>query len=218
MTVFGYTFHNPALLQQALTHPSALRQKHDPHYERLEFLGDAVLGAIVSALLYQHFPDAAEGALAKRRAALVNGETLAMLARQLEMPAQLILGEGEEATGGRENDSTLENVFEALVAAIYLDSDFITVQQWVVPLFEPLLETMTEVPRDPKSTLQEWAQGRGLPLPVYQEQGREGPPHAPVFTIEVSVEGHAPVTASGSSKRLAEREAAAMLLAQLSDD
>ncbi len=212
----GYRFRNQALLQQALTHPSvAGDNRAAAHYERMEFLGDAVLDMAVSEYLYRSYPEEKEGALAKRRAALVCGEALALVAQQCGIHRHMRLGAGEEAAGGRGNPANLENVLEAVIAAMYLDSGMAPVEAWVERYIAPLAIHMSEPPKDPKTGLQEWAQSRKLPLPAYKLVGQEGPSHAPRFTVEASVKGHKGALGGGTSKRLAEREAARNLLIAL---
>lgn len=208
----SHSFKNQQLLTEALTHPSS---DAPYNYERLEFLGDAVLDIITSELLFEMYPSEKEGSLAKRRAALINGESLAKVARALDMGEALILGDSEKASGGKENSSNLENAFEALLGAIYLDGGLDAAKTFAVPLFKPLAEVMKEAPKDAKTALQEWAQGNNLPLPIYKEIERSGPDHAPEFTITVFVKGYPVEKATGSTKREAERLAAKALLTKL---
>lgn len=214
--IINYRFTNQFLLEKALTHPSAT--KDNVHYERLEFLGDAVLDIVISEYLFNQYQDEQEGALAKRRAALVRGETLAEISYKLGLGEYLKLGPGEAASGGREQKTNLANVFEAILGAMYLDGGLDPVKAFLLSLYAPLVSKMKEPPKDPKTALQEWAQSHGKPLPVYALVAQEGPAHAPIFTIEASVEGEASQRASGASKRVAEQEAAKQLLQAMGDD
>ena len=210
----GHRFQQPELLERALTHPSAA-DTPTASYERLEFLGDRVLGLIVADLLVARFPQEAEGALAKRLAALVRRETLAEVATSLTLSDHLNLARAEREAGEAANPALLADSCEAIIAALYLDGGLEAACGFVVPYWTPLLEADLMPPQDPKTALQEWAQGRGLPLPAYREVRRDGPPHEPLFTVEVSVAGQEPAQGEGRSKRLAERAAADRLLAQL---
>lgn len=213
--VLGHEFHDIALLRCALTHASAVRGTGgSPHsYERLEFLGDRVLGLIIAKLLFSRFPVEAEGDLARRLAALVRKDTLADVAAALELGGYIDFGPGEQEGGGAENPSMLADACEAVIGALYLDGGLSAAEGFVVPYWTPYLEAEPAPPQDAKTTLQEWAQARALPLPSYHEVAREGPPHDPLFTVEVLVEGQPPATAQGRSKRAAEQAAAERLLA-----
>ncbi len=211
----GYSFRNDRLLKTAMTHSSASVMNEDDHnYERLEFLGDRVLGLVMADLLYRKYPDESEGDLAKRHAALVQGKTLARVAKRLDLGEVMILSDNERAAGGGENEHMLADGMEALLGAIYLDSDkgLAECQKLISALWDSLLDIMTEPPQDPKTALQEWAQAQNLPLPKYEIVEREGPDHAPEFTIEVVVEGHEAAQAKGPSRRATEKKAAALLL------
>ncbi len=212
----GHRFENPRLLREALTHPSAAG-KPAQSYERLEFLGDRVLALIVSDLLLARFSREAEGALARRLAALVRRETLAEVAEAFGLGECLILAKAEQESGANANPALLADACEALIGALYLDGGLEAARAFVEPRWTPLLEAERTPPQDAKTRLQEWAQGRGLPLPAYRERRREGPPHEPVFTIEVSVVGHRPAEGEGRSKRLAEQAAAKRLLNRLGE-
>lgn len=206
---FGHRFANAENLQLALTHSSTGASRN---YERLEFLGDRVLGLVMAELLYDVFPDEVEGDLARRHAALVSGETLAVIAEQINLGEVLKLSHGERAGGGAKNENILADVMEALIGAVYLDAGLPPCKPVIAALWQNVLHTMKEPPRDPKTGLQEWAQGRGLPLPKYEMVSRTGPDHAPVFTIAVMVEGFEPLSAEGPSRRAAEKSAATLLL------
>ena len=216
----SHEFARPELLARALTHPSAATRRDgiDDSYERLEFLGDRVLGLIVADLLMVRFPREAEGALALRHAELVRRETLAEVAREIGLDDYLRLAKGEEAAGERQNPALLANACEAVIGALYLDGGLPVAWAFVERLWAARLEADVRPPQDAKTALQEWAQGRALGLPKYREIGREGPAHEPYFTLEVAVEGQEPVRGEGRSKRLAEQAAAARLLARLRGD
>ncbi|MBV7434367.1 ribonuclease III [Cardiobacteriaceae bacterium TAE3-ERU3] len=204
-----YQFHNINLLRQALTHRS-----HSPeHNERLEFLGDALLETIISAELYTLKPDAPEGDLTRIRASIVNRNQLAALAKSLEVGDALLLGPGERKSGGKRRDSTLADAIEAIIAAVYLDSDFAQCTKFTLNIFSDVLAQLPEAEdlKDAKTRLQEYLQGRGLPLPDYEVSAERGPEHAREFDITVSSQ-HYTITASGGSRKKAEQKAAEMLL------
>ena len=207
------------LFLSALTHPSAKGQDGaGPNsYERLEFLGDRVLGLIIADLLLERFPDEPEGALARRLASLVRRDALAEVARAIGLDQAVVLAKGELGAGEANNPAILADVCEALIAALYLDGGLSAARRFVTAHWIARLEADPKPPQDAKTTLQEWAQGRGLKLPAYRELKRQGPPHDPVFSIEVTVEGHEPASGSGRSKRMAEQAAAGALLQRLPD-
>ncbi|HVA34967.1 MAG TPA: ribonuclease III [Stellaceae bacterium] len=214
----GHHFEKPALLVEALTHPSAAHRNVTARrgYERLEFLGDRVLGLIVAKLLWERFPHDDEGALTRRQVALVRRETLAAVAREIELGDFIVVSSGEETAGVRKNTSVLADVCEAVIAALYLDGGLAAAQRFVECFWAPHFGA-TQPPRDPKTALQEWAQARGLRLPTYTVLDTAGPPHRRRFTVIVAVAGAEPETASGASKREAEAAAAAALLAALGE-
>ncbi len=216
----GHGFTQPELLVRALTHPSAAARRDgiDDSYERLEFLGDRVLGLIVADLLMARFPLEAEGALALRHAELVRRETLAEVAGAIGLDDYLRLAKGEEAAGERRNPALLANACEAVIGALYLDGGLAVAWAFVERLWGARLEADARPPQDATTARQEWAQGRALGLPKYREIGRKGPAHEPYFTLEVEVEGQQPARGEGRSKRLAEQAAAARLLARLQGD
>jgi ribonuclease III len=220
----GHEFACRALFDEALTHPSALtaerrrgRRAHPAgrSYERLEFLGDRVLGLVVADLLWRRFENEPEGLLTRRFVQLVRRETLAEIAGALGLGARLVLSPAEVAAGARMNPGILANSLEALIAAIYLDGGFAAAAAFVRRWWEPLIAAMDRPPHDPKTALQEWAQGRGMPLPSYALVATRGPDHAPRFTVTASVAGAEPAVATASSKRAAETQAAALLLDRL---
>ena len=222
--VIGHRFARPDLIEQALTHPSALgperrrgrRRPAEKHgYERLEFLGDRVLGLVVADLLWQRFESEPEGPLTRRHTHLVRRETLARVAEAIGLGSRLVLSPAEAAAGGAANPGILADACEAVIAAIYLDGGFAAAAEFVRRWWEPLIAGMEGPPSDPKTALQEWAQARGLALPAYRLVAAGGPDHAPLFTVSASVAGGDPATATASSKRLAETRAAAALLDRL---
>lgn len=208
--VLDYRFADRWLLERALTHTSLRQIRTDPSYERLEFLGDRVLGLLIAELLMDRFPGASEGDLAPRLASLVSGRTLAQVARGIGLDNHVQVGQGEAAAGTNKRISVLADCMEAVIGAVYRDGGLEPARALVHRIWEPLIDEVE--PRAAKTALQEWLQGRGLPLPVYEVVGREGPPHDPVFTVELTVAGQDPVRASGTSKRTAEQEAAARML------
>ncbi|HEX2582422.1 MAG TPA: ribonuclease III [Dongiaceae bacterium] len=211
----GYVFRNQDLLRLALTHASVGRSQGD--YQRLEFLGDRVLGLVIADLLYEHYPQENEGAMARRLAALVRMESCAEIARTIRLGDYLILSHGEAEAGGRKNNVILGDACEALIGAIYRDGGFAEARRFIERYWRPLLESDARPPQDAKTGLQEWAQGRGLPLPNYRLLGTAGPAHDLTFTIEVSLPGYGPATAQGKSKRIAEQEAAKKLLSSVTN-
>lgn len=215
--LFDHRFQDPALIARALTHRSAV-DSDAAAYERLEFQGDRVLALLIADMLMSAYPSEAEGALSKRLHALVSGEMLAEIAREIGLGAHLRLGKGGgegAAADQRDNPSILADAMEAAIAALYRDGGLETARRFVERHWRERLARAAKPPKDPKSGLQEWAMARGLGLPDYRVVSSEGPPHAPVFTIEVAIEGRAPARAQGSSKRMAERLAAERLLEEL---
>ena len=211
--IISVDFNDKSLIKQALTHPSL--SKKGPNYERLEFLGDHVLGLVISEKLFEKFPDEAEGNLTKRLAGLICGETLVKVASNLNLGEYIQMAQSEASSGGRTNKANLENAMEALIGAIYLDKGIEVAREFISHNWDNLIDTMVEPPKDAKSALQEWAQGNGFPLPEYEVVSIEGPPHAPIFEVKVTVEGQKPAFGNGTSKRAAEQEAAARMIAKL---
>ena len=215
----GHDFARPELLAEALTHRSALDRQPDlkaalPHgNERLEFLGDRVLSLAMADLLLRRFPHEREGDLARRHANLVRAATLAEIAAEIDLGAHIHLGDSE--TQPEVRPTILADALEAVLGAIFLDAGFAAAAACVERLWGERLSAMLAAPRDAKTTLQEWAQARRLPLPAYREVGREGPPHAPVFVVAVSIKGHEPGRGRAGNKREAERLAAVALLERL---
>lgn len=203
----GHRFKDRTLLATALTHTSAVPPGRAGSYQRLEFLGDRVLALAVASLLHRSFPAAEEGELANRLNALVRRETCALVAAALDLGSALRLGPSERGAG-RKKTAILADVAEAVIAAIYLDSGFETACRFVEAHWGPLTTAAAEPERDAKTMLQEWAQGRSLPTPVYAATGRTGPDHAPLFTVRVAIPGLEPGEGTGRSKRIAEQAAA----------
>ena len=208
----NYRFQNTDYLSRALTHASAHQKSDGLDYERLEFLGDRVVNLVVADVLFKIFPDEKEGALAKRHSALVRTETLADLARILDMGDFVILSDAERMAGGADNDNILADIMEAVTAAIYLDGGYPAAEKFIITVLGDRLHRMTEPPRDSKTALQEWSQAHDLGLPTYEVIGQSGPDHAPEFTIQVALQGIAPQTATSTSKKRAEKVAAQKLL------
>jgi ribonuclease-3 len=226
--LIGHAFARPELLAEALTHPSALpplrqgrrrarRVALPRNYERLEFLGDRVLGLIVADLLWRRFEHEAEGPLTRRHAQLVRRETLAAIAGEIGIGRHVQLSPTEAAAGAARNPGILADVLEAVIAAIYIDDGFAAAFAFVERLWGPRIAGMERPPRDPKTVLQEWAQARALPLPSYELVATSGPDHALQFTVAVRVTGFDEASATASSKRVAETGAAAALLERLGD-
>ena len=219
MAQLGHTFSSLELLEDALTHPSLAgshtrKKSGTPPYERLEFLGDRVLGLVIAEWLYERFPEANEGEMAKRHAALVNRDALRAVAIEIGLGQYLHLARGEEAGAARKNIATLPDAMEAVIGALYLDGGLPPAVAFIQRYWQKDID-VSEAPADAKTVLQEWAQGRGLPLPHYKVIERSGPAHAPKFVIEASVKGYPSVSAEGDSKRAAEKAAAKLLMQQI---
>ena len=215
--VLGHDFSNTELLTMALTHRSFSRN----HNERLEFLGDALLGMFIADELYIKFPEAAESDLTRLRSSLVKKEALAQLAKQLDLGSHIRFGIGENKSGGRQKESLLANTLEALIGAIYLDSDLENCRRFILKLYASLLDELTaeNIPKDPKSELQEYLQANKKSLPAYNVVAEEGEAHDKLFTIECSVDGITkPIVAKGRSKRNAEQTAARTALEMIALD
>ncbi|MBM4196176.1 MAG: ribonuclease III [Gammaproteobacteria bacterium] len=213
----GHDFTDSSLLDLALTHRSASARNN----ERLEFLGDAVLGMVVARAVFERRPDAAEGLLSRLRARLVRGETLAEVAREIGIAEVLRLGSGESRTGGFQRASTLSNAVEAVLGAIYLDAGFAAAEKVILALLADRLDRLPDEDElsDPKTRLQEWLQARGLRPPVYVVVAVAGASHAQTFEVTCSVECSDQVFAGhGSSRRHAEQEAATHALACIRDE
>lgn len=210
----GHDFADPRLLRRAVTHSSMSGPGREDN-QRLEFLGDRVLGLVMSEALLRADRGASEGILAPRFNALVRKETCADVAREIGLGDALKLGRSEQMSGGRRKMALLGDAMEAVIAAIYLDAGFEAAQALVLRLWGTRIETVEDDAKDAKTALQEWAQARGMPPPGYTEVRREGPDHAPIFTIEARLSSGQTARAKASNKRHAEQAAAKALLDQL---
>lgn len=209
----GHAFNAPALLKLALTHASARPgSKPNEDNERLEFLGDRVLGLAIAQVLSERFPNASEGELARWFNHLVRTETCAEAAQSWQLGDFILMSGGEAGSGGRRKKTILANACEAVLGAVFSDAGYDAAREIVWRTWAPYFAELKEASPDAKSVLQEWAQGRQLPLPNYIEVAREGPDHAPRFTAEVHVEGVAPERGEGANKRQAEQAAALAML------
>jgi ribonuclease III len=206
-----YDFQRPELLDEALTHVSAPKSGGQS-YQRLEFLGDRVLGLAIAEILFKTFPTAPEGELSRRLAELVRRESCAEIAIAWDVGSYLKLGAGEAHSGERRNQTILADVCEAIIGAVFLDGGYEAAMSLIERSFRDIMETPRRPLRDPKSALQEWAQGRGLPPPTYTVAEQTGPDHAPKFRVMVKVKGAQTEFGHGTSKRIAEQAAARSLL------
>ena len=209
----GHRFADLSLAQTALTHSSAAGAK--ANNERMEFLGDRVLGLVVTDLLYRAYPDAPQGELAVRFSQLVSGDTCAAVAQEIGLDAMIRADAGLRAHGGRKSRNVLADALEALIAAVYLDAGIEAARAVILRHWRDRIDQVDADARDAKTALQEWAQARGEAPPAYIEITRDGPPHAPVFTIEARLEDGRSARASAGSKRAAEQESARVLLLQV---
>ncbi len=210
-TRLGYQFSDAQLFKRALTH----RSFGSPNNERLEFLGDSILGAVIGHRLFAKFPNIAEGQLTRLRASLVKGDTLAQVARELDIGPILIMGEGEVKSGGRQRDSILADAVESLIGAIYLEVGFEACAKVVLPWFESRLDDIeVDKPlKDPKTQLQELLQARGADLPQYDIVKVDGQAHNQTITVSCQVSGiTSPVTATAKNRKQAEKQAAAQAI------
>lgn len=213
-SLLGFQFRDPSLLDHAFVHQSYCNEhglEASESYERMEFLGDAVLGLVISDLLFQQFPEADEGQLTKARSSLVRGKVLAGVARRMRLGERLKVGNGVEASGDRDKDKVLAATFEAVVAAVYLDQGLEAARQFVSRHMSAELADVSRMkapPENPKSELQELLQGHGLPTPSYLPTGREGPDHSPVFRVEAVVAEQVIGRGQGGKKSDAEKAAA----------
>jgi len=210
----GHKFADPNLLVTAMTHVSALKpsRKRGESYQRLEFLGDHVLGLIVSDMLYRAFPNADEGELSKRLADLVRKESCADVAKSLGLAEDIKLGAVGPGAGARLRKSVLGDICEAVIGAVFLDGGYPAASEFVERNWIERMRKPRRPLRDPKTVLQEWAQGKGLPTPVYREVERTGPHHDPQFRVAVDLPGLAPAEGVGGSKRAAEKVAASVMI------
>jgi ribonuclease-3 len=213
----GYQFSDKTLLERALTHISALSggATRANSYQRLEFLGDHVLGLVISDMLYRAFPKANEGELSRRLADLVRKETCAEVARAMDLGPSLKLGNSESHAGGRLRTTILADACEALVGAVFSDGGYQAAEDFVGRFWKERMLKPLRPLRDPKTMLQEWAQARGLPTPAYKEMARTGPHHDPEFRVSVTLPNRPAAEGLGSSKRAAEQAAAAAMLTRV---
>ncbi|MBV7394402.1 ribonuclease III [Mameliella sediminis] len=210
----GHRFTDPRLLRRAVTHASRSGPDREDN-QRLEFLGDRVLGLVMAEALLERDRAATEGQLAPRFNALVRKETCADVAREIGLGDVLKLGRSEQLSGGRRKQALLGDAMEAVIAAVYLDAGFDMARALILRLWDSRIDGVEEDAKDAKTSLQEWAQARGLQPPRYVETSRSGPDHAPVFTIEVQLPSGEVAEATAGSKRQAEQAAAKALLEQL---
>ena len=210
----GYTFDDTELLIRAVTH-SSISSSTRPDNQRLEFLGDRVLGLVISQALFEADRSASEGQMAPRFNALVRKETCADIARQIDLGAVLKLGRSEMLSGGRRKEALLADAMEAIIAAIYLDGGLENAGPVILKLWKDRIHAVEDDARDPKTSLQEWAQARGQKPPTYLEVDREGPDHAPIFTIEAKLASGQAEVAKAPAKRQAEQAAAKALLQRM---
>ena len=208
----GYTFKNAALLKNALSHPSALAPGQGIEFERLEFLGDRVLGLVVANWLFKEFPHESEGDMAKRFTSLVRKETLVEVAKTIDLDRAMVMKRENSSSQKKRLETLLADGCEALIGALYLEGGLEAAQSFIYSYWKDYLKAANEPPGDSKSILQEWVQGQGKTHPQYVVLESSGPAHAPHFIVEVRVENLTPVQGAGSSKRLAEKEAAQRML------
>jgi ribonuclease III len=210
----GVKFNNLVLLEQALTHVSATKREavRLESYQRFEFLGDRVLGLCITSMLFHEYPQSEEGDLSRRLADLVRAEACNEVARIWDLGKFMRLGRGEAQSGGRKNFSILADMCEAVIGAIYIDQGHDVVLNCVQRFWRERMLKPHRPLRDAKTVLQEWAQGKALPSPVYRDEGRIGPDHSPKFEVSAIVQGFEPAQANGKSKRVAEQAAAEALL------
>ena len=207
----NYKFHNKYLLLDALTHTSFLNKKKEIKFERLEFLGDRVLGLAISDTLYEMFPNESEGDLAKRLAVLVSGKTLAEIAIKIKLQDFILVADNITFKSG-ENNSILSDSMEAVIGAVFLDSDYKTALIFIKNIWKEIILKYSSPPQDPKSLLQELAMAKKYSMPLYGNYSKEGPDHAPVYKVKVSIDNIGKSYGKGFSKKEAERIAAISLL------
>jgi ribonuclease III len=211
----GHVFVNPSLAERALTHVSAPATSgpgRTQSYQRLEFLGDRVLGLVVSEMLYEAFPNASEGDLSVRLAGLVRRETCAEVADDWDVGPHVVMGQGEARAGGRKKAAILSDVCEALIGAVFLDAGFAPARALIRRFWEQRMLADAAPIQDAKTAVQEWAQARALSTPRYSEVERSGPAHLPRFVMQVELDGYEPERGEASSKRAAEQAAARAFL------
>ena len=211
LSILKYNFKNEDLLLDALTHTSYLNNIQNNNFERLEFLGDRVLGLVISDILYRKFPDEKEGELARRMAVLVSGKTLAIIARKLNISDYIKVGDNLTFNDG-ENYSILSDTMEALIGAMFLDSNYYEVRSFIEEIWSELILNDINPPKDPKSRLQELAMASKYDIPIYSNYSRKGSDHSPTFKVLVSIKSLGEAYGEGDSKKEAEIMAASLLL------
>lgn len=210
--IIDYKFRDQHLLERALTHSST----NDAYnYQRLEFLGDRVLGLVIAHALFEEFRGENEGGLAKRHTALVQGATCTTIGQVHHIGDFIILSEAEREAGGHLNENIISDVVESLLGAIYIDGGYGAAQKVILKLWGDNIEMLETAPQDPKTELQEWVQARALALPRYDIIDKSGPDHAPVFVVQLTIEGFDPMAAEGSSRREAEKTVARTMLKKI---
>ncbi len=216
-SILGHRFRDPGILEEALTHPSVERPRGQTKndYERLEFLGDRVLGLVIADLLLHLYPDSDAGALARRFNTLVRRETLADVAECIGLGPYIRLSKSEHGAGGRRKPAILADVCEAVIGALYIDGGLEPAADFIRGQWDPMARKLARAPKDAKTALQEWAHARSLEGPVYDVVEQTGPDHDPVFTVEVHLTDRKPAKGEGRSKRVAEQAAAEVMLEQL---
>ena len=210
--IIGYQFKDNHLLERALTHSST---NDTYNYQRLEFLGDRVLGLVMAHALFVEFCGENEGGLAKRHTALVQGKTCSLIGQAHNIADFIILSQSEKDSGVHLNENIIADVVESMLGAVYIDGGYEAAQKVILKLWGDNIKTLDEAPQDPKTELQEWVQARGLDLPHYEIVEKTGPDHAPVFVIGLNVDGEKRVTSEGASRRQAEKTAAQKMLKKL---
>lgn len=218
--IAGYRFKKPELLQKALTHTSYSNEKHLESNQRLEFLGDSVIGLVIGEYIYEKYPSMPEGELSKIRAGIVCENGLVKCAEKIELGRRLLLGRGEEMSGGRKRPSNLEDAFEALIGAVFLDSDFYTVKKFVLKVMKDIIEEIVlhDGIEDSKTAFQEYIQKHGRKNIEYVLVNEEGPDHNKIYTMQVKVGGKAMGMGKGHSKKDAEQRAAKVALEMLKNE
>jgi ribonuclease-3 len=210
--ILEYQFEDIHYLERAMTHSST---NDDYNYQRLEFLGDRVLGLIMADALFREFKKENEGGLAKRHTALVQGATCFEMGQKINIGDFIILSNSEKEAGVHLNENIIADVVEAMIGAIYVDGGYEEAQRVVLKLWGNIIKTLEKAPQDPKTELQEWVQARNLDLPIYEIIDKQGPDHAPKFVIQLKIDGFDFVTAEGTSRRQTEKMAAKMMLKKL---
>ncbi len=210
--ILEYQFNDPDLLRIALTHPSL---EGSPNYQRMEFVGDRVLGLAIAAWMYELYPDVDEGGLASRHTSLVRREACAKVGENIQLGKFLHMAKSSEDTGGRKRMTILSDACEAVIGAIYMDAGYIEAEKFIRTAWADLAKDVKIVDRDAKTKLQEMVQARGMPAPVYTTIDKSGPDHEPTFTIAVRVKGEKEEMAKGQSKREAGQQAATIMLQKL---